>query len=230
MAEQKDFNSLDDLFRKTFDDLPDSSSATGWDTPSERVWQHVQARMKPPRQGWTSGQLLLIASAAIGIALGLYFALSRPKVSATEPTAVTEQINPAPTPESTAAPLDNSADAAPNTPPQSTLTEVPTSKAVRRNHRPAPSTNTVAVPSNDKNPATKQEQDVNHSGRRAERTGSAPLPGSPPVEPNTTVLRKKRGAWALPLQILPSGLQRREAPPLPENLRLALPAEDPGKQ
>ena len=90
MAEQKDFNSLDDLFRKTFDDLPDSAGASGWDTPSDRVWQHVQTRIKPPRSGWSGGQILLLASGAIAIALGLYFALAQPQKPAEQPpTAVT---------------------------------------------------------------------------------------------------------------------------------------------
>jgi hypothetical protein len=45
MTDPKEFNSLDELFRKTFDDLPETPASSGWDTPSPQVWDEVRVRL-----------------------------------------------------------------------------------------------------------------------------------------------------------------------------------------
>ena len=78
MTEQKEFESLDELFRKTFDNLPETPAKSGWDTPSERVWQHVQEQIKPPQSGWSPQTLTLIAAFVVTLTVGLYLFLNRP--------------------------------------------------------------------------------------------------------------------------------------------------------
>lgn len=78
MAEQKEFESLDELFRKTFDNLPDTPAKSGWDAPSERVWQHVQEQIKPPKSGWSTQTIALLAAFAVTLTVGLYLLLNRP--------------------------------------------------------------------------------------------------------------------------------------------------------
>ena len=78
MTEQKEFESLDELFRKTFDNLPDAPAHSGWDTPSEKVWDHVRANIAPPKTGWSMQSLTLIAAFAVTLTVGLYLLLNRP--------------------------------------------------------------------------------------------------------------------------------------------------------
>lgn len=79
MTDPKDFESLDDLFRKTFEKLPETPSKSGWDTPSERVWQHVQSQIKPPRTGWSAQTITLLTAFAVTLAVGLYLIFARPE-------------------------------------------------------------------------------------------------------------------------------------------------------
>lgn len=90
MAEHKEFESLDELFRKTFQDLPDTPSTSGWDTPSERVWQHVQKQIKPPRSGWSTQTVALLAAFAVTLVLGLYLLLNRPDAQTETPVVAPE--------------------------------------------------------------------------------------------------------------------------------------------
>ena len=53
MADNKEFSSIDEVFRKTFSDLPETPSASGWDTPSEHVWQQVQTGISSRHTGWS---------------------------------------------------------------------------------------------------------------------------------------------------------------------------------
>lgn len=93
MTDPKEFESLDELFRKTFDRLPETPAPSGWDTPSDRVWQFVQSEITPPRSGWTLKSIALIASFAVTLAIGLYLFLNRQKpveIPANETPAVVE--------------------------------------------------------------------------------------------------------------------------------------------
>jgi len=83
MTEQKEFESLDELFKKSFDNLPATPASSGWDSPSERVWQHVQKQIKPPQSGWSTQTLTLIAAFAVTVTVGLYLLLNRPESPAT---------------------------------------------------------------------------------------------------------------------------------------------------
>jgi outer membrane biosynthesis protein TonB len=98
---QHDFNSLDELFRKTFQNLPDAPAPNGWDTPSGKVWQHVQQNMPRPASRWTVKSIGLLSAFAVVLAVGLYM-LSQPKPAAPvhvpqpTPTVVPPAANPEP--------------------------------------------------------------------------------------------------------------------------------------
>lgn len=72
MAQNQDFNSLDELFKKTFDNLPDAPSTNGWDVPSEKVWQGVRQNFSAPA---SSGFSKILAAAAVlaVVAAAVYF-------------------------------------------------------------------------------------------------------------------------------------------------------------
>lgn len=230
MAEQKDFNSLDELFRNTFDQLPESPDSNGWDTPSEQVWQHVQTRIKPPRQGWSSAQIMLVAAGAIAIMVGLYLALVQPQPAQIEEKSsgiATEQTYQAPVAQPEAAAVESPAQQHTSaqqpipkrTPPAaSTESEVP--RTSPEPVVPAP----VATPVSDKPAATSDQSNmqpkVNSTGKRAERSGALPLPGSDPSEPNSTVLRNRFKLWKTPLTPLSLTLKPDAAPALPEAVKV----------
>ncbi|HNG90583.1 MAG TPA: hypothetical protein PK858_10270, partial [Saprospiraceae bacterium] len=100
---QQERTPLDDLFRKTFENLPDAPSASGWDAPSEKVWQHVQSHIRPPRSGWSLQGLSLIAAFAVVVAVGLYFLTQRQPAQpqpAAVPAPVEAPVHVAPAPQS----------------------------------------------------------------------------------------------------------------------------------
>lgn len=229
MADHKqEFHSLDELFRKTFDDLPESPSATGWDRPGDRVWQHVQARIKPGRQGWTNNQILLAAAAAVAIALGLYLAFARPNpnLAPAAPPDTTEQVLTPPKAEIPAV----YPEATETAQGAEEINPAPLRPAPRRQAAPRPATTPDNPSTNEPPPPVR----ANTSDQRPTPTGSALLPGANPAPPNTTELRRNENAPRSPktgpLTPLPTGLQRRKAPPLPESFKLTWPASDTTKQ
>lgn len=230
MAKQEEFNSLDELFRKTFDDLPESPSTADWDQPGDRVWQHVQARIKPGRQGWTNNQILLAAAAAVAIALALYFAFARPKPAPADPAPVlpasSEQALTPPRQPETLATVP-----APESAPESAPAQ-PRKPVYRQPSSPK----TLLPPAEDK-PATApasaptQTPPANTPGQRPAPTGSALLPGSNPAPPNTTELRRNQNAPNSPkIQPLPLTPRRWQAPPLPASFKVNWPVSDTKKQ
>lgn len=216
MTDPKEFNSLDELFRKTFEDLPDTPAPSGWDTPSPRVWDEVRVRLKPPRSGWSAQALMLVSGLAVVLLLGLYWVLSRPEPAAEIPPAVETPAAAATTPEpreattiATPERLDN-----PVTTPK--ISVAPTREKrdqVQENARPE----TPASPAPNSTERHKEEHG------RVRPTGSAPLPGSNPASPNTTVRRQaetwRSAPWAKPLAPLPTVLETRIIRPVPQGLK-----------
>lgn len=165
MTGKEEFEPLDELFRKTFQDLPATPTASGWDTPSSRVWQRVQSQIKPAPTGWTLQTWALLAATAVVVAIGLYFAFAKPRPASLPAPLPVEQPT-AITPPPASAPIE----AVPVTP-----TEKVVGKSNSKTRRPSPA--------------------VNHSSPQREERGrhqAAPLPGSKPAAPNSTE-REKEG-------------------------------------
>lgn len=88
MANNQEFNSIDELFRKSFNDLPATPANNGWDTPSDRVWQNINANLQPTSGGWSAGTKWLAAVSISALVLvGAYWAFNRPEPAATLPAA-----------------------------------------------------------------------------------------------------------------------------------------------
>ena len=172
MAGKKEFEPLDELFRKTFQDLPNTPTPSGWDVPSPRVWQRVQSEIKPASTGWGVQSWALLAAAAIIVAIGLYFAFGR-----TAPT-------PLPMPALKDQPATLSPAAA--TTPTEVVPAVPVEKVSTKSRSKVRSSATE----------TRTSPAVNSSTPRGEESRSqrnaTPLPGTKPAAPNSTE-RKKEG-------------------------------------
>ncbi len=78
MKYSKDFTALDELFRETFEALPDTPSPSGWDEPSPRIWENIQAHLQapsaPPRRRFSS-TWIYVGAAVVALSVGLYWAL-----------------------------------------------------------------------------------------------------------------------------------------------------------
>jgi hypothetical protein len=59
MTEPQPFDAVDELYRRTFEELPPSPASSGWDTPSPKVWDTIYRQLPQTRGGWSvSGWLL----------------------------------------------------------------------------------------------------------------------------------------------------------------------------
>lgn len=213
MDDPQEFKSLDDLFRKTFENLPDEPAASGWDAPSPRVWEQVRPQIKTPKHGWTGKSILLISGFAIVLMLGLYWALTQNETTQDLPPATEQSETPEQTAEMPSDAFDLS-DAA-----TSENEEQPANNpAVRRNpvNSNARSGNQGVRPGN----STETEETADMQRRLS---GSAPLPGTNHVSPNNTVRRQMEAwrvaPWAQPLAPLPSILESQFIRPVPESLK-----------
>lgn len=225
MAEPQEFNSLDELFRKTFEDLPDTPAASGWDTPSPRVWDQVQVHLKPPRSGWSAQTILLVSGLAITLMLGLYWALSAPATPQTNSAPQINAVQEAPAP-STVSP--ENMETAPAAAPETVRTKPSATTAAP--HNPAPrfkQSDQASIPATTRpessQPASWTERLAEEPGRHRPNGSAAPLPGSHPASPNTTVLRQqefwRKAPWAKPLAPLPGVWEKPVLRPLPEGLK-----------
>ena len=193
MTEPQDFESLDELFRKTFDGLPENASPSGWDRPSDRVWQHVQATIQPPRSGWSTKAITLVSALAVTIVVGLYLFVSRSSTPTETPVTPEVPVVTIPTPAATKAVAESTKSSAEITSP----------------NRPA---SVVSSRPKRLTPVLPLEKPTIDRPAPQRPTGSAPLPGSQDDAPNTTVLNQGR-MWQTPLQplpVLPDRVDRQE--------------------
>jgi hypothetical protein len=202
MTEPQELRSIDELFRNTFNNLPDTPAENGWDLPSDQVWQHVRENIKAPRSGWSLKSKLLLAGFAVTVAIGLYFAFATPqKVEEKQAEAV---VNVVKTPEAAteAAPV-----AAPEVTPEGAAVVVPVHKTARavapKKVKNTPAKNVAIAPVQTADTPAKVERDA------PRMRGAVPLPGTPNVIPNTTEELKAERArqlekrWKTPLKLLP---------------------------
>ncbi|HRI60382.1 MAG TPA: hypothetical protein PK228_11680 [Saprospiraceae bacterium] len=196
MTEQKEFESLDELFRKTFDNLPETPAPSGWDTPSEKVWQHVQKQIKPPKSGWSTQTLTLIAAFAVTITVGLYFLLNRPAQPET-PAAVP----PPATAETTELPADDRQEqvarieAQPASPETTQLLPAKTAKK-----KTAAAKKTVPYNSSVESEAAKPAQADSSFEKPAEQERKVP---NSTLRRKAELAKRAKEAWETPLDPLP---------------------------
>ncbi|MBL7776562.1 MAG: hypothetical protein JNK89_11205 [Saprospiraceae bacterium] len=212
MDEPQEYSSLDELFRKTFDDLPSEASASGWDQPSPRVWEQLRGQIQPPKNGWTTQSIVLIAGMAIVLLLGLYWALAAPKPQSASVAPETTAVAPLVQQDQPAEPADLVGNTTLAIPPAlQNAPETSSRKAVSRH----------SLSSN--KPATGTSKALEIPEIHRQLPGSAPLPGTTPASPNTTIRRQlemwRSAPWAQPLAPLPSILESNFIRPVPESLK-----------
>ena len=77
MSNNKEFESIDELFRKTFNDLPESPASSGWDVPSDRVWQTVQTGIQTRHVGWSmTRKMIALAAISVVVATGVFLSMN----------------------------------------------------------------------------------------------------------------------------------------------------------
>jgi hypothetical protein len=193
MTDPQQSDPIDQLFRKTFEDLPSAPAESGWDKPSERVWEKVQQQM--PRKSPAPGsQSLAIAVLTVGALVALYLHFTQPTPPSTPPAespAPEVAVPPAPRPSAEEAQtIDNQS-----------VTTSPAKRLERAAQTVAEAPQAAAA----------REQ------RETPRVGGAlPLPGTTDdARPNTTEERKAARArqleqlWRTPLDPLPLARQKR---------------------
>ncbi len=173
MTGKEEFEPLDELFRKTFQGLPDKPAASGWDTPSPRVWQRVQAEMKPPTSGWALQTWAFMAVLVAGLGLGLYF--------------VYGQLQPTPQPAPT--PIEQPVASPPVAAPPQEIS--PAASTADKPVSPATTKARPAVSKTKPNPAVNSSSPA---GSEPSRVQASPLPGSKTkaVSPNSTEREKTK--------------------------------------
>lgn len=170
MTEQQAQSPIDNLFRETFENLPDSPAESGWDTPSDKVWNHVQANIPKPKKGWGTQSLVIMAAMAVALIAGLYWLLSRPaEKDGTQPVV-------SPVEQPVVVPATNAESPTENQPVAAPKPSMGTGSAKDPQSKPAPRNST-------------EEQKPKPADNTAQ-----PLPGSKnTLPPNSTEAQKKKG-------------------------------------
>lgn len=88
MTEQQAQSPIDDLFRQTFENLPDTPAESGWDTPSDRVWQNLQTKVTKPNKGLGTQSVILMAVLLVTLAASLYWMFSQSTEKPADPPVV----------------------------------------------------------------------------------------------------------------------------------------------
>ncbi len=194
MADQQEINPIDDLFRQTFDHLPDNPSPGGWDAPSAQVWSNLQASLPnpvAPRRNY--GSWTVVGTVCIAGALSLLYWFSRDAVEVT-PVAV-----PQPAVQSVETP------APPVVAPQMPAAKQPSAAASRRSRVATAENQPETAPAPQPVPAVPNFH--NHAEKEAAHPASdghsRALPGASTAPPNTTERRKRLGPLHAPLTPLP---------------------------
>lgn len=172
MTEKQAPSPIDELFRKTFENLPDAPDASGWDTPSEKVWKNVQANIQKPRSGWGVQSIIALGALALILAAGLYWMLSKPNDEPTDPNTnqTIEQPSTLPSDVETTT---------------GTVEDQPISEPKSSTGKPKENNGTA------KPPSTNEGQSTEKPGGNA----AQPLPGSKTsLPPNSTEAQKRKAA------------------------------------
>jgi hypothetical protein len=92
MADPQESQQIDQVFKKAFDNLPDTPSASGWDTPSPRVWNQIRQETPSQPTGWSLTSKLMLSALVGMIAVAGWWWYSR-DIST---TTTTPYVPPAP--------------------------------------------------------------------------------------------------------------------------------------
>ena len=232
MSNNKEFESIDELFRKTFNDLPESPAGSGWDVPSDRVWQTVQTGIQTRHVGWSmTRKMIALAAISVVVATGVFLAMNTnsttQQVPAPQPTILEQPQQPQ---NSTAATISNVA-ATPTQPVTSVAnsasrvsnTKVTAPKAsvnsVEKAAAPAPKV--VATIPELPTPTVVEathavETPVENASKMEKGRSNAPKP--PNSVEKRRLIEQMKAAWGTPLQTIPY-IKGYTAPQIPAQVR-----------
>jgi len=203
MTEPQELRSIDELFKSTFNNLPETPASSGWDTPSERVWDHVRDNIQAPRSGWSLQSLMILAGFAILVAVGLYFAFSGAEKAGTDPVETATPAITAPV-----APVVEAPVVAPASLPEPAVASIPAAPKAQRTYTPRTVKPALGNTAPKRLPV--EELPIVTNREMPHSNGAAPLPGSNEVKiPNTTEALKIEHVkqleilWRTPLDFLP---------------------------
>lgn len=196
MTEPQELRSIDEIFRNTLNNLPETPAESGWDTPSDRVWQQVRHNIGNPGTGWSLQSQVTTLAIAILVAVGLYFAFSSPEKDALKPVVNSPAPIAAPVEQTEKMPGNNASE-------NIALQETTQRKSVKQGNNPTvrPRRHSVMT-----NPVESLD---NPASQQTRSSGAAPLGTSPVKIPNTTEALKAERAlqleqrWKTPLNLLP---------------------------
>jgi hypothetical protein len=155
MTEHQKPERVDELFRQAFEQLPDSPASSGWDKPSDRVWQNIQADMAKTNKGWSMQSVLLLGTMLLLITAGIYWMTNRTEPSVSQPVTPTsveqttpsaQEIQPAKAADSTPAESTSKPGIDPKKPAKQTNTSTPASKTLDNAAQPLPGSKTTLPP------------------------------------------------------------------------------------
>lgn len=212
MTDNKEKHSIDDLFRQAFEELPPQPGASGWDKPSDRVWQHLERNLDTPAKGNNLFGKIVGGVATLAIVAGAWYYWSQP-APASVPAKTNVEVTPVQSPAVAETPTTPTSGQT-NNRLQPVAPKVPTTVVQPRVPEqaeplpavPAPASPATALPlpGGDKSrtlpgavntPQLLRIEDTQNGKSRA-------LPGTPDVDaPNTT--ERLNNAWKKPLKPLP---------------------------
>jgi hypothetical protein len=204
MIEKEDNQGLDELFRSTFDALPDTPSSNGWDLPSNKVWEHVHQQIQP-KAGWSAMQVISTLAVLIVVGAAIYFGARQNEGSKPATPETTPQI------EVAQQPVEAQVQEQDRQPSSEDLVETTNQETnTVRNSTQANSTSSnqlVAIPTIDE---PVQEEKVK---RPQEPPMALPLPGSKQddADAHNTQERLIKEIWSKPVEPLPTILEIRNA-------------------
>lgn len=182
---QENNHPIDELFRQTFKEMPPQPDPSGWDKPSERVWEGIQNGIKPaPATGISRIALWGGAIALVAGGILLWTMLLKPQPAQQQPilqpTESAPENNPA-TPTATPDPVPSTAV------PEKTENKKPVVKPeISKTPKVVPDNTEPAAP-----PAAPVNKAVDSAPTKPGR--SIPLPGTATEPRNTTEKKQKEG-------------------------------------
>jgi hypothetical protein len=132
-------NQIDELFKTTFESLPNNQPAGAWDTPSAQVWTNIEADVQAPAGGGGASNLMYWAGGLLVMGALGFMLLRKP------------QAAPVVTPVPAAVPVQT-------TPTESTPVAEPQKSQVPAKSAPAPAVEAQKTPKPKAKPAVAEQK------------------------------------------------------------------------
>jgi hypothetical protein len=167
---------IDEIFRKSFDNLPAQADPSGWDTPSDKVWQNVQKSIRPSK-GIGLKALGPIAAIAVAIVVGVVWLFSPSNNRPAAPVQTEESAEPASTTSEPASTTAEQPTLAPTAAPADSPANPPSFKDTKKDAQ---------------NKLLKSQKTKENTPAAQPANDAQPLPGSKGTLPPNSIEEKKQ--------------------------------------